>query len=206
MSALGRLIFVRHGQTHANVDRLWHGSTDTPLTEFGLAQARQLGGYFHNVMKPDVVFASPLQRARNTAEAIASKHNLQVNLDSRLQELCLGEWEGLHFDDINSSHDKDGRIYRDPDFAPPGGESQRMVRDRMVAAIEEVLSTHRGRNIVVVSHGVALGIALSHFLHSDTTKWLQYNHLNTAFSELCLRERKLIYFNRTDHYDWRDSA
>ncbi|MFA5677536.1 MAG: histidine phosphatase family protein [Pseudomonas sp.] len=202
MSAPGRLIFVRHGQTPANVERVWHGSTDTPLTELGHAQARKLSGYFHNVMKPDVVFASPLQRARNTAEALASRHDLEVNLDPRLQELCLGDWEGLHFDDINSGHDKEGRLYSDPDFAPPGGESQRMVRDRMVAVIEEVLNAHRGRNIVVVSHGVAIGVTLSHFLHSDTTRWLQYNHQNTAFSELCPREKKLIYFNRTDHYDW----
>ena len=197
----GRLILVRHGQTSANIDKVWHGSTDTPLNEFGNDQARRLGRYFHKIMTPDVIYASPLQRAHNTAKAIADTHLLDINLDPRLQEFCLGDWEGVKFEQLSISHDKEGRLYSDPEFCPPNGESQHMVRNRMVAAIDEILHKHHEQNVVLVSHGVALGIALSHFLHQDTTRWLHYTHLNTAFSELCPTKRSLLSFNQTDHYD-----
>lgn len=196
----GRLVLVRHGQTSANIERVWHGSTNTPLTEHGHQQARKLGSYFHNIMQPDVIYASPLQRALKTAQAIADAHQLDVKLDPRLQEFCLGDWEGVKFEDIDMTHDREGRLYSDPDFAPPNGESQHMVRNRMVEAIEEIIQRHPDQHIVLVSHGVALGIALSHYLHQDTTRWLDYSHHNTAFSELCPTNKTLLMFNKTDHY------
>lgn len=199
MSRKSRLILVRHGQTPANLSRVWHGSTDTPLTELGHWQASKLGAHFPNIMDANVIYASPLQRASNTAQAIASTLNLDVNHDPRLQEFSLGEWEGFAFEDISNHHDPEGRLYSDPDFSAPGGESQRMVRKRVVEAIEEIIAANAGNNIVIVSHGVALGIALSHYLHRDTTRWMEYSHHNTAYSEFCPLDKKLLYFNRTDH-------
>src|SRR5690606_19677200 len=96
----GRLLMVRHGQTRANIDKVWHGITDTALTDLGHEQARRLGDYFQRIATPDVIYASPLQRARDTAKAIAERHRLELNLDERLIEFSLGEWEGIKFDDI----------------------------------------------------------------------------------------------------------
>lgn len=196
----GRLILVRHGQTPANLEKVWHGSTNTPLTQLGHQQARWLARHFPNIMRPDVVYSSPLQRAHHTARAIADAHNLDVNVDPRLREFCLGDWEGVKFEEIDLTHDTERRLYSDPDFAPPNGESQHAVRNRMVEAIEEILHKHPDENVVLVSHGVALGIALSHYLHQDTTRWLDYPHHNTAYSEFCPIDRKLLVYNQTDHY------
>ena len=201
MSRKGRLLVVRHGQTPANIEKVWHGSTDTPLTDFGRQQARLLGDYFHRIVTPDVIYASPLQRARDTAQAIASKHNLSLSLDERLQEFSLGEWEGIKFDDIETLHGATGELYGNPDFAAPGGESQRIVRNRMVAAIDDILHRHPDQNVVLVSHGTALGIAIAHYLHDDTTRWLEYVKHNTAVSELCPITRQLRSFNRIDHLE-----
>src|SRR6056300_332023 len=123
----GRLILVRHGQTPANIQRVWHGSTNTPLSDLGHKQAAWLGSHFHNIMTPDVIYASPLQRAHNTARAIAAAHNLEVNLDPRLQELCIGDWEGLPFEELGKTEAPEGRLYRYPEFLPPNGESQHIV-------------------------------------------------------------------------------
>lgn len=199
MSRKGRLVLVRHGQTSANIDRLWHGSTDTALSPRGREQAEKLGSYFHNVMAPDVIYSSHLQRARDTAQAIACAHNLDVEIDPRLAEFSLGDWEGFKFEEIDLTHDPQGRLYSDPHFSPPGGESQHCVRNRMVEAIEEIIGKHPDKNIVLVSHGVALGIALAHFLHQDTTRWIDYPHRNTAYSELCPVEKKLLTYNKYDH-------
>ena len=200
MDKKGRLIVVRHGQTPANIEGVWHGSTDTPLSDLGRQQVKWLGTHFKQVMVPDVIYASPLQRAHLTALGIAGSQGLEVQLDPRLQEFCLGDWEGVRFEDIVQIHDPEKRLNHDPDFAPPGGESQRIVQKRMVSAIEEIIQRHADENVVLVSHGVALGIALAHYLHQDTTQWMNYSHNNTAISELCPIEKKLLFFNKTDHY------
>jgi broad specificity phosphatase PhoE len=194
-----RLGLVRHGQTYANIDKVWHGHTDTELTSEGYQQAKQLGEHFHRYMKPDVIYASPLQRARITAESIAKAFDLEVNLDPRLMEFNLGDWEGRTFDSLTADDDILAQLVSNPDFTAPNGESQQLVKKRIVAAIDEVVARHPQQNIVIVAHGVTLGIALSHYLDNDTTRWTQYSKHNTAFSELCLNSNKLLSFNQTEH-------
>jgi len=190
---------VRHGQTRANIERVWHGRTDTELTELGVQQAKKLGAHFHHYMTPDAIYASPLQRARLTAEAIADRFNLPVQLDKRLMEFDLGDWEGVTFNSLQDSRGIMEKLVNDPDFTAPRGESQNMVKKRVVEAIEDIVHRHPEQNIVLVAHGVALGIALSHLLEGDTTAWPNYRKENTAFSELSLNERKLLSYNRIDH-------
>ncbi len=199
MKQKGRLGIVRHGQTRANIDRVWHGRTDTELTELGFQQATRLGEHFHHYMTPGVIYASPLQRARFTAQAIADRFAIPVNLDPRLMEFDLGDWEGVTFESLQDARGIMEKLVNDPEFTAPRGESQNLVKRRMVEAIEEIVHHHPGENIVIVAHGVAIGIALSHFLEGDTTAWPNYTKDNTAFSELCLDTRRLLSYNRTDH-------
>ncbi|MFA7555960.1 MAG: histidine phosphatase family protein [Spongiibacteraceae bacterium] len=199
MKHLGKIGLVRHGETFANLDKVWHGQTDTQLTAKGYQQAKYLGEYFHHYMRPSVIYASPLQRARITAESIAAKFDLAVNLDPRLMEFDLGDWEGRTFESLRQSEDILGQLVSNPDFTAPGGESQNLVKKRVVAAIDEIVQRHNEENIVFVAHGVTIGIAISHYLNNDTTCWPQYGKKNTAFSELCLNTNKLISFNKTDH-------
>jgi broad specificity phosphatase PhoE len=201
MTRKGRLMMVRHGQTSANIDKVWHGKTDTALTDLGREQARKLGSWFHNIAEPQVIYASPLQRAHNTAQAIADAHGMEVHLDERLVEFSLGDWEGIKFDDLQSHPGGTQLLYSDSAYAAPNGESQLMVRKRMVEAIEEITARHPDENVVLVSHGTAIGIAIAHYLHNDTTRWLEYIKHNTAVSELCLVKRELVFFNRTEHLE-----
>lgn len=196
-----RLGLVRHGQTYANIDQVWHGQTDTALTEQGQRQARLLGRHFHHYMQPEVVYASPLQRARLTAEAIAGQFGIPVRLDPRLMEFNLGDWEGATFESLRGAGNIMEQLVRNPDFTAPNGESQNLVRKRMVEAIEEITHRHPQQNIVIVAHGVSIGIALSHLIDEDTTQWPKYSKANTAFSELCLNTRTLLSYNRTDHLE-----
>ncbi len=197
----GRIGLVRHGQTYANTDKVWHGHTDTELTELGKQQARRLGRHFHRYMKPEVIYSSPSQRARITAEAVADEFNLDIDLDPRLMEFHLGDWEGMSFKEMAHERDIYHRLINEPDFTAPNGESQNLVKKRIVVAMEEYLQRHREQNILIVAHGVAMGIALSHYLENDTTQWPKYTKHNTAFSELCLNTRQLLSFNKTDHLD-----
>ncbi|MFT5578838.1 MAG: broad specificity phosphatase PhoE [Paraglaciecola psychrophila] len=197
----GRLGLVRHGQTSANIDQVWHGYTDTPLTALGQAQAQKLGSHFHHYMQPDVIYASPLQRAKITAQAIASNHNIEVNLDPRLMEFNLGDWEGRSFQELRDDGNIIEQLVSNPDFTPPNGESQNQVKERFVAAIEDIVSRHPQQNVVLVAHGAAIGIALSHYLHGDSRRWPKYSKANTAFTEFCLNSSSLISYNNTAHLD-----
>ena len=199
MKHTGRVGLVRHGQTRANIDQVWHGRTDTELTELGLKQADKLGKHFHHYMTPEVIYASPLQRARLTAQAIADRFSIPVQLDPRLMEFDLGDWEGETYEYLQASRGILKKLVTEPDFTAPNGESQNLVRKRVVEAIEDITHKHPQENIVIVAHGVAIGIALSHFLENDTTRWPSYSKDNTAFSELCLNTRTLLSYNKTDH-------
>jgi broad specificity phosphatase PhoE len=199
MKNRGRLGIVRHGQTSANIDHVWHGSTDTALTDLGHQQAKKLGDHFHHYMEPEVIYASPLQRARDTARSIADRFDVPLHLDPRLMEFDLGDWEGATFESLRETGDVFKQLVTNPDFAAPNGESQNLVKKRIVEAIEEITQKHPQDNVVIVAHGVAIGIALSHFLDGDTTRWPRYTKDNTAFSELCLDSKTLLSFNRTEH-------
>ncbi len=196
-----RLTFVRHAETFANINKVWHGQTDTALTEHGHQQTQLLGRHFHHHKTPDVIIASPLQRTRIAAEAIAQQHQIELQLDPRLMEFHLGDWEDTSFKDLKGKMAVAARLRDEPDFTPPNGESQRMVQQRMVEAIEEIVSSHQEKNVVIVSHGVAIAIALAHYLHDDTTQWLNYNMNNTGIAELCLKQKDLKVFNNTDHLE-----
>ncbi|MDH5171367.1 MAG: histidine phosphatase family protein [Gammaproteobacteria bacterium] len=204
MKSQTRLGLVRHGQTHANIEHVWHGQTDTALTELGHRQARLLGRHFHHYMEPEVIYASPLQRARLTAEAVAARYSIPVQLDPRLMEFDLGDWEGATFESLRGAGNIMEQLVRNPDFSAPNGESQNLVRKRMVEAIEDITHRHPQQNIVIVAHGVAIGIALSHLIEGDTTRWPNYTKDNTAFSELCLSTNTLLSYNKTDHLEAGD--
>lgn len=195
----GRIALVRHGQTYANIGNYWHGQTDTELTEEGYQQIQKLGRHFHRYMRPDVIYTSPLQRARLTAESIAKPFDLDVQHDPRLMEFNLGDWEGGYFDTIDAPRSTIEKLVTDANFIAPNGESQEMVRQRFVESLEEIVATHHDKNIVIVAHGISIGITLSHYLEGVTTAWPKYSKDNTGFSELCLNTKSLLTHNVTDH-------
>ena len=194
-----RLFLLRHAETEANSEQVWHGDTDTELSEHGLSQIGRLADSFHQVIRPDVIYASPLKRARLTAEGIAGQFGLLPKLDPRLMEMSMGEWEGVSYQDLHVVHDAFGQLRDNPNFRAPGGESPLDVISRMTKAIEEISKAREGENVVIVSHGIAMAFAIAHIVHDDPSRWTEFASHNTAISELCLKKRELVFFNRTDH-------
>jgi broad specificity phosphatase PhoE len=196
----GRLLLVRHGETSANTDRVWHGQTDTPLTEVGQKQRARLGEYFDNYLSDvHAIYSSPLQRARLTAESIAEARGHRVNTDPRLMEFCAGEYEGKSFDELRDDLGFIQGVVDDEHHRAPGGETRFEVTQRFVTAVEEIRDNHPGDNIVVVAHGLAIAFALSHWIDKDPSKWVNYQMLNTSVTEICLVDVEIKFLNRTDH-------
>jgi broad specificity phosphatase PhoE len=197
-----RLTLIRHGETSANLDGVWHGSTDTPLTERGRRQADRVASFLASRHSDaTALYSSPLQRARDTAGAIARALGLVPVIDRGLAEYDLGSWEGLSYTDLHQQHRLWDRMKEDPDFAPHGGESPRQVTERFTASLRRIAETHPGQRAIVVAHGGALSMGLAALIDGDYTQWKRVMQ-NCAVSELVLEpEPALLCFNLVEHLD-----
>lgn len=138
------LCLVRHGETDWNREERIQGSTDIPLNEAGREQARGTAAALAREQW-DVIVTSPLSRAMETAEIIASAVGIgNVHIDADLSERAFGEAEGVPTGE---------RRTRYPDGIIPGAESWEQVRSRAHHAIERIRSRWSGRRVIAVSHG-----------------------------------------------------
>lgn len=200
---LTRLILIRHGQIQANVDKLWHGSTDSPLTEEGREQAARVGKRIQSDY-PQVagIYASPLQRTFNTAQAVADATTKPLKTHAGLREYGIGDLEGTSFAELAKEHLFFERLSKDPNYAPDNGESLHQVRDRVTDAFHEIARSHPGEDVVIVSHGAALALALGQLLHDDPYAWDKYQFKNTSVTELHYApDLALPLFNCTLHLE-----
>ena len=195
------LTLIRHGETPANTDKVWHGSTDSPLTERGRAQAECVARYAaKNLQTPAMaIYASPLQRARKTAAAVGRALELPIREEPDLREYDLGSWEGRPYGELYRVERLWEKMSEDPDFAPHGGESPRQVVERFVGALREIAERHAGERAIVVTHGGALSMALGALLDGDYSTWSRVVD-NCSVSELVLEPApSLLLFNHVDH-------
>jgi broad specificity phosphatase PhoE len=193
------LTIVRHGETPANLEGVWHGSTDTELTPRGRLQALRVAAELRaSEPRPTALYSSPLRRALETAHAIADALGVEARLEPDLAEFHLGEFEGRSYRELIGQHRLFDRMHEDPDCRPGGGESPRQVADRCVGALRRIAAAHPGTRVVVVSHGGALTLGLGLLLDAAPA-WRRVMD-NCAISELALEPAPtLLCFNRTEH-------
>jgi broad specificity phosphatase PhoE len=196
------LTLVRHGETSANLDGVWHGSTDTQLTERGRRQAERVADFLARRHRDaSALYSSPLVRARDTAGVISTQLGLPLEIDPDLAEYHLGSWEGLSYADLHHKHRLWERMKEDPDFAPHGGESPRTVVERLTSSLRRISARHADQRVVVVAHGGALSMVLAALLDGDYSQWKRVMH-NCAVSELVIEPAPaLLSFNVTEHLE-----
>ncbi|MGJ7608462.1 histidine phosphatase family protein [Variovorax sp. LT1R20] len=159
MQEATRLIAVRHGETAWNVDTRIQGQIDIGLNATGLWQAERAGQALADE-DIDVIYASDLARAWQTAEAIARPHGLTVQPEPRLRERAFGHLEGMSFAEIESMLPEDAKRWRerDPEFEPVGGESLLTFRDRVTRVAAELAARHPGQLVTLVAHGGVMDV------------------------------------------------
>jgi probable phosphoglycerate mutase len=192
---------LRHGLIKANAKGLWHGSTDSPLLWRGRRQARKTGVYLAQKTNFSAVYASPLQRCVQTAELASRDQDLEVKTLDGLAEMSIGEWEAQSFKWLQQEHDFVASITRDEHFKAPGGESLAEVSMRVRAAFEAIDTAHGdGEDVLVVSHGVALAVALSSFIDGSPKRWVDYHFNNCSLTEFVLSPEPVVFsFNQFTH-------
>jgi 2,3-bisphosphoglycerate-dependent phosphoglycerate mutase len=154
-----RIIAIRHGETAWNKDTRIQGQIDIPLNDTGLWQAQRAAAALQH-QPVAAVYASDLQRAAQTAAAIAAPMGLPVRHHTGLRERHFGECQGRTWAELEAQQPEVVERWRrrEPDFAPPGGESLLALRERVVHTFETLAAQHLGEDIVVVAHGGVLDI------------------------------------------------
>jgi 2,3-bisphosphoglycerate-dependent phosphoglycerate mutase len=152
-----RIIAVRHGETAWNVDTRIQGHLDQGLNERGRWQAqRAAAALAHEDIAS--VYSSDLARAWDTAQHIARPHALQPQAHPGLRERGFGELEGQTYAQIEQHWPAQALALRQrvPDFAPAGGESLLVFRERVVQTAQALAARHLGEQVVWVAHGGVL--------------------------------------------------
>lgn len=145
---------VRHGLTELNRDQRVGGRTDAPLIDEGREQAREARQRFAGT-DVDVVIASPLSRARETARIVANLDDDRIEIDEACVERSFGEMEGMRPQVVSEQLPQVEYLHVDGvgySLNPPGGETFDELRARAVDFLEGVRQRHRGRRVVVFAH------------------------------------------------------
>ena len=186
-----RLLLIRHGQTTYNATGRMQGHLDTELSEVGLSQARAAADLLVDKQITAIV-SSDLIRARDTAAVIGEKLGIEVDVDKRLRETHLGDWQGMTSAEVDEQYPGARAIWRhDPTWAPPQGESRVDVATRARPVIDELMRAHpewdRGA-VLVVAHGGAISALTCHLLGLDHHQYGILSGLkNTHWSQLTAR-------------------
>ena len=174
-----RLLLLRHGETALSVERRFSGRGNPELNERGLAQAKAAAQRLSSYDVTAVV-SSPLQRAAQTAAAVAAVVGADVVTEDGFAETDFGEWEGMTFAEIRAKWPKEMAAWlADPDVAPPGGESFTATFARVQAARDKLVAEHSGGTVVVVSHVTPIKTVLRQALDASPQA-LYRMHLDPA--------------------------
>ena len=178
-------VFLRHGESIGNAQSRWQGQSDYPLTEKGRAQAQALAERWKSEgARFDLIIASPLGRAKETAEIIASTVGVRVEYDPILLERHIGEMEGLTADEV--------RKRPQPPYVTPydsiGGEGEGdwALFLRAGQALHSLLRRPAG-SYLIVSHGGLLNQLMNAIIgiapHVDPSG-VRFRFENTAFARV----------------------
>ena len=158
------VILVRHGETTYNVERRLPGQlAGVALTDEGRRQAQRAAVALSG-LPISAVIASPLERARATAEILARGWALPVRTDPRLKDTDVGTWSGALVDELNKNDPTWKAFVEHPNQPPAGVESFETVRARAVSAVEDALKdATTGNYLVVVAHADVIKLILAHY-------------------------------------------
>lgn len=153
-----RIILIRHGQSIANLERVYAGHTDIDLSELGKVQAQKTAEYVADKYKIDKIYASDLKRAYNTAKPISDSLKIEIIPDERLREIFAGEWEGLKFDYLMEEYKDEYGVWKNDigNARCTGGESVKELAERILAKITEIAKENDGKTVVIATHATPI--------------------------------------------------
>ena len=206
-----QLYLIRHGQSHVNLPDWTGGNTDKPLTTLGRQQAEALADWLPaRLTHIDMLYASTMRRARETAEPLAHAYQVAINFDDRVREIGNNRIDHtayttaelpLQYVDFWAS----ARPFAPVMVGTPEAESLMHFRTRVGLFIEELVLKHRGKTVVVVCHGGVVEFAFDHIFNIGPWRRCEVWCYNTGVTHFEYVEHpgrevwRLHRHNRVDH-------
>ncbi|HEX6312815.1 MAG TPA: MSMEG_4193 family putative phosphomutase [Acidimicrobiia bacterium] len=197
-----KLVLVRHAVTEQTGPMLTGRAPGVDLSDDGRNQAKALAERLQAV-PVRAVYASPIERTTQTAEAVADAHGLDVRPLGGVIEADYGDWTGGKLAELAKT-DLWKTVQRAPSRARfPNGESLAEMQSRMVRALEDVVAAHPGDVVVVVSHADPIKAAIAHYtgLHLDLFQRLVVSPASVTVFELSAHGAALVKCNDTGDLD-----
>lgn len=151
---------IRHGEPVGG--QVFRGRTDHTLTELGIEQFKQ------RIKRLDYrwqhIVSSPLLRCKQSAELLANEHSIPWHIEPKFAEINFGEWENQLIEKIMAEQSI-SQLWQDPmNFCAPQGEHTTALQERALLAWHELLQTHQGKRVLVVTHGGVMRVLAQHLL------------------------------------------
>ena len=201
------VFLVRHGKTKSNVTGFYMGWSDEDLNDIGYSQAHSLSSRLTN-LPIDSVYTSPLRRTCTTAAILAKPHELELKVLDDLIEIGLGDWQGLHMDEIRQRWPEIWQQSRtDPsEVTMPNGESFKQVAERAIRAFDAVVSANQGRQAAIVTHEAVVKVLVAHVLGATNSIYRRFEVNNASLSVIQIVDgnARLVTLNNTSHLEAQD--
>jgi len=190
-----RILLIRHAKTVANKNGLFGGITDYPLCDEGFEQAEQLAEKLLNV-KVDKIYSSPLLRANQTIAPYAEKVNKEIIIEDDLKEINVGSWEDVPRNELRKKYPEINKKIDETEYycGMEGQEETIDVAKRMKDVISKIAKENVGKDIVIVSHIVAIRAFLCSILDIpfEQTKDKIGNIANTGITDIDFIDNNFI--------------
>jgi 2,3-bisphosphoglycerate-dependent phosphoglycerate mutase/probable phosphoglycerate mutase len=186
-----RLVLWRHGETDYNAAGRMQGHLDSALTQVGWNQAKFAVPALAR-FSPDLVIASDLRRATDTATVLTEAIGVPLRIDKRLRETHLGEWQGLTGEQVDQAYPGERARWRaDATWAPPGGESRVDVANRASEVIVDLQqeNSDAGDTVLLAAHGGLIIALTARLLELPVELWPSLGGIaNCHWVELGIRD------------------
>lgn len=198
------ILLVRHGQTDSNVKDYYMGWSAEDLNETGYTQARRLSARLAK-LPITAVYTSPLQRVVSTANILAEPHKLAPNAWQDLIEINVGDWQGLHTNEIKQ---KWPGLYQqwqiDPsDIIMPNGESLNEVTERAVRALKQILEANWEKQALIVTHDIIVKVIVAYALGVTNRIYRRFRISNASLTNIMIADGdyRILTLNDTAHLE-----
>jgi broad specificity phosphatase PhoE len=204
MELLTRLYLIRHGEVAVAYHKVFGGRIDMELSPLGHEQVKAIARFLH-AAPPDVIYASPMQRVRQTLAPLAKATGLDPIFVEGLREVDFGAWTGLSWDEVQAKHGvsaftwlnqlEDGTIER--------AETVNEFRRRVESAIDHILAEATGKTVAVICHGGVIRMLLSILFELPFRKMSMFEIEYASVTKIHHRpsKREIEFLNLTP---WRD--
>ncbi len=181
------IVLIRHGETDWNIEGRYQGQADPPLNSRGVLQAQQLAVELRN-SDLQIIYTSPLQRAKQTAQILSDELGIPEMDEPRLMEIHQGDWQTRLRTEIETLYPEIFKNWETNPWqiTPPGGEHLSEVQTRVTAAIDDILRRDTHQKFGLVTHRIPIALIKVRYQDLDPDIVRSIHLPNTYWEEIAI--------------------